>query len=376
MWAWSEKNIILYGAGKEAINIYYNLCRMGKKDKIKYIIDGGDAEYFFEYKIYHNIDEIADSKLYNIIVATAYEAYKNIVSVLAQKGFIEHVDFVWGKLIDKKIVLVHANCHAESVVKFLESSTEFNRNYIIYPLPLIHLNTEKRIDENLMKIADVFIHQDIRRGNCISYELSDEYLLSKLSQECVNICIPNLVGYGTAVHQWQIAKICTLGPRNTAIVYRDIFLDEAFQRSDKIHLDSMLKEMNNYKYDVENIKSKFWADIERLRKREKNWDIKIADYILEVFPYEPIFNDRDHPSSFLMNKICKEIAHKIHIFDLDDKEIELEVGIESFIWHMLKDSFELKWSKKYVGGQYGTDKLSYEEYIRKYVWGVYGIYLK
>lgn len=122
--------------------------------------------------------------------------YKEIKKQLQDMGFIEYEDFCYCFNIDKKLVFINENCHCGIIKSYLESSSEFSRKYVFGDWPLIF---QKEVyDERIVKYCDLFIHQDIRKDNSIEYMYSDEYILPKLRNDCVRLCIPNLYGFPKA----------------------------------------------------------------------------------------------------------------------------------------------------------------------------------
>lgn len=155
----------------------------------------------------------------------------------------------------KKIVLINANCHGLVLTRFYKMSQNFNAQYKIYPLPPVHLNTEKRIDKTILNEADVFIHQDIRENNSIAYELSDKVTIPQLKNSCINVCIPNLVGFGNWLYP-NLGEIIQ-DSNNCNLIFRDKILDEAVKINMSADVSWYIDFFNNYEWSSRNLDKLF-----------------------------------------------------------------------------------------------------------------------
>ena len=79
------------------------------------------------------------------IIATAENTFLAISEQLRNMELSEFEDFIFYPLIDRKMVLLHGNCHMSIVKEYLESCEYFNKEYYIYYNPLICNNTEHKI---------------------------------------------------------------------------------------------------------------------------------------------------------------------------------------------------------------------------------------
>lgn len=129
------------------------------------------------------------------IVAAWGSTFVEIKKDLCGYGMKEWEHFIWSRAFRRKVVVINANCHGDAMIKYLRQSISFWNGYMIYPIPAVHLS-EGIIDIDLLQHTDVYIHQDIRKENSISYQLSDEYVQQYLPKSVMDICIPNLVGMG------------------------------------------------------------------------------------------------------------------------------------------------------------------------------------
>ena len=270
-----KEEYILYGVGGAAERFIF--CNGDILEKIKLCIDDNRKE-FYKIPVYKLKEAEVNRGGTQVIVAAGDEKiYNEMKQNLINLGLVEFEDFIWSKVFRKKIVVVNANCHGPAVINYLQLSPTFCKVYMVYPVPEIHLNNE--IPHNLLKNADVYIHQDIRENNSISYKLSDAYICPQLKPNAISICIPNFVGMGT----WMFPSLGGLdrvmhtltGP--WYILYRDYVLDEAVNKCES--LDEYRAFWINYKFDSTEHERNFDECMNKLSQREKNWDIKIYEFI-------------------------------------------------------------------------------------------------
>lgn len=219
---------ILYGTGMEAENFLFQ--NVGIKRNIVFCFDREKKEKFHDLDVFQFDKSYILKEKYKIIVAVGNkEIFDEIAHILCNVGMKEWEDFIWSKTFNKKVVLINANCHGLAIQNYLEQSNTFCNNYFIYPVPAVHLNKDKELSKDLIKNVDVFIHQDIKPDNSISYKLSDEYIRKYLSPTVLDICIPNFVGMG----KWMFSNLGGLdkisktaaGCRHVTLI--DYVLDEA-----------------------------------------------------------------------------------------------------------------------------------------------------
>mgnify|MGYP003307744905 CR=1 FL=1 len=365
------KKIVLYGTGYEGEKFFYSNYKI--VDQIAYCIDAAHEGFFHGIPIV-TLEKAEKIKEYYIYVAAIWETYEKIKRSLEELGLIEYLNFSWGLEYNKKVVVINANCHGRPIEKYLLKSKKFLKNYIIHHIPQVQEN--KEIDELLLKRADVYIHQDIRKDNSINYKLSDEYIIPKLNKDCKKITIPNL--YGTMgcwmfpQHTEGVLPSIKVRDGNRNTFYKDTVLEELYENN-IVLLSEYVKFYKNYKYE-EKLLNKYWEEgIQKLQQREEKWDIKISDYILENYKKVPCFVDIGHPSMYIMLEIGKRLAKYL---DIDDITYTYEIGhlgLASPILPCVKEHFKINYGitdtlceRNFVLGEILEDDLS--NYIREYLW--------
>lgn len=362
----SDKEHILYGVGGEAERFIFSNPDM--LEKIKFCIDNNRTDF---YGI--QVCRLSEAKLSGgerILVAAGDEKmYREMKQNLENLGLTEFEDFIWTKVFRKKIVVVNANCHGPALIRYLHLSAVFCNNYMVYPLPMSYEMQE--ISSNLLKNADVYIHQDIRENNRISYKLSDAYICPQLKHDVIDICIPNFVGIG----QWMFpsvteeAKLLHMLSCDWNVAYRDCVLDEA------IHGCKSLAEYKafwtDYKFDGSEHDQNFDRCMRKLQERQKNWDIEIYDFIKENYRKIPCFVDHTHPSIYVMKEVGRQVAEILKLKDIDDENYVAFLGAAVPIMKDVINHFSLAFEvpyevKREYLGRYVEDEV--DDYIRAYLW--------
>jgi hypothetical protein len=328
---------------------------------------GGDD---FHWKPVRKNSEIATYYGKKIVIcASSFETYIEISEILKERDLVAFKDYVWSRAYGKKLVVVNANCHGRALIQYLNMSRVFEKEYFVYPLPELQDNKEGIIPEEVLKSADIFIHQDIRPDNMIGYMLSDEYTVGRLKADCLNITIPNLVGMG----HWMFPNLGKNRRRNGIPFYRDIVLDEAKNNTD-CTFEEIKKYWESYEFSYDELEELFHNDIDKLISREQNWSIKISDFILNNYKNIPMFVDCDHPSKYIMIQICRSVAKMLDVVYIDDGNFESCLGLINPILPSVSKYYNLCFE------QYPMETKSYlgipiedmeDDHIRDCMWWFY-----
>lgn len=371
------KDYILFGTSMEGEKLLYRYPQLA--EKIEFCIDSFHTGEFHGIPIV-KLDETEELQKYIIIVAAVWSTYEKIKRLLEEKNCKEYVNFFWGAEWNKKLVLVNMNCYGRGVCQYLESCRHFSEIYCIHPIAPVHANMEKRITEELLRRADVFIHQDIRADNRVAYELSDEYNRQFLKSDCLDITVPNLVGMGNWMYPTQdgVGKLVHTSDGIISVWYRDRILHEAYQIYGEDSLERYVSFYEHYKLDENVIEVEFTRCWEKMRERERNWDVKITDYIFDNYRTIPCMVDCDHPSKYVMYEIGRRIAEIMGIDDVVDLNCyEPQLGLPTPVLRCVADYYGLKWKipndrQKNLLLGYSTDN-DLEEYVKEYLWWYCGI---
>ncbi len=366
-------NKILYGVGYDAeCCLFYDRF---KKNEISFCIDYEDRNI----KSFHGLDvlspeeglRIRGSEL--IIVAVPKTEYEEIRKSFCENGLIEFKDFYYKDSYRKKIVLINANCHGLALEEYLLLSPSFKNDYVIYPIKSADTNIDG-IPASVLNNVDIYIHQDIKPDNGVSYYISDEWTVGKIKGD--NICIPNVAsGLGQFLFPTigNLDKVLyTKAGEKRFVMFRDYCLDEAYESLGNKPIDSYLEFFNRYIPD--NLEEIFETCIFKIRNRQKNWDVSIYEYILNNYKSIPMFVDRTHPSKYLMREIGRQVAEMLNINDIDDSEYEAKLGIPVPLLPKIKEHYGINYKdneeirKCFLRGN-SSDVL---QYMRAYMWFYHG----
>lgn len=109
-----------------------------------------------------------------------------------------------------------------------------------------------------------------------------------------------------------------------------------------------------------------------MKDREKNWDIKIVDYIQEKYKSIPCFADASHPSKYVMKEVGRQVAALMGISDINENIYDCEIGIPVPIIQTVYKVFNFDFVEKKQWFGKKVD-LEVEDYITAYLWWYHDI---
>lgn len=369
-----ERPIVLYGDRLETEKfLYQNRTLIGRVSFC--IFDDCDETICHGIPVgeYPGTVQIADK--YVLVTAEEEKCYFDIKKKLESTGHEEFKDFIWSKAYNKKIVVVNANCHGEAIISYLTLSKKFREEYFVYPLPQIQENFEGRISPALLLNTNVYMHQDIRKGNSVSDNLSDEAIVECLNREALNITIPNLVGMGNWMFPSlkDLDRVIKTQEEVVYILYRDEILDEA-ENNISGTVSEIVNYWRNFSYD-ERVLDELWnINKAKLKGRERNWDIKVSDFIYDNYKSIPCYVDANHPSKYVMKEIGRQVAQILGLTDICDENYESNMGLPIPILPSVRDYFGLNFTvprerkRDYFGREVEDREKEIEDYVGAYLW--------
>ncbi|MCH5249313.1 MAG: hypothetical protein J1E98_05255 [Lachnospiraceae bacterium] len=372
-----NKPIAIWGTGREAARMYYELEKDG--EYVDRFFDNYVQQdtYFLDKPVSKPTAEKV--KNYFIYIGCKYYTYRVIANQLEEYGLEEIKDFLWCNLYKKKIVVLHGNCHMDVLRLYLNANKEFTGGgYEIYPNESIQHNTRGFISENILQACELLIQQDIRDENLFGYKLSSKYISSRLRKEAKNIVLPNLLrlGYGffpltkeninSEPNKRGCQNMCNMFPRTISVI-DDLLLEGMSEDEiiEKINEDSLLSH--------DEIINNFNGYIEKIRTREENCDVKISQFILKHYHEEKIFYDIGHPTNMVMEEMYRQICNIIGI----NAELAYPVnykmdGFEDPILLCVKEALKLQYGDSEIRLSDNCYRLSdcmdLKEYVKEYIW--------
>jgi hypothetical protein len=210
-------------------------------------------------------------------------------------------------------------------------------------------------------------------------EFGTDRLRDFLPAKCDCVQIPNLyeLGYGffpqnylfeASPHFINKNNPPFKGDERGLFVHGDYVLDGMLDKS----INEVVERVNRIDLiDREKILFMFDKYIEKIRDREKRWDIQIADYIMNEYKNKQMFNDFGHPSNNVIKKMSRNLLKYIGIED-DLKDFKMIYELDEYedpIYPCVKEILGLKYQKKYLREQSDkklVEKMTFEEYVREY----------
>lgn len=402
-----KRQIVIWGGGKEGKNAYYKLIK-------EYEIMG-----FLDSDVQKNNLEVVDGKrilsisyeLYFIVIACVQwnEVSKKLIEygLYLYKNFIPYnmlvmKDIRLNYLLDcfgaksiieylkrikysKKLALIYGNCQTEIIANMLEYNNEFKEQYFLLRVPQVHLyKNEEQIQEifyknNIMKLVDLFIYQNVKEDNRYCKKLGTDNILREVSNTCRKLPILNIYFDGYFV-QWENNDEKYLrNMKDKNFPYYDKFID-SFVKKGKSVGESIKLLLSNDLLDKNEIIDKCKKSINILKEKEKFVDVFIADYIEENYWKHQIFYTHNHPKNIVIYEYVKRILNTIKIEKIDDfteEELNLEFGnlrINNFpIFPCVINALGLrKYETKMRIFDITPELLTIENYIKEYIYRCYG----
>ena len=313
-----------------------------------------------------------------IIVAAKITTYSKIAKQLIDLGLNEFDNFIYYEWLEKKLVLLHGNCHMEVIRAFLLSQTDFVKKYSIYPAPLIQCYKDRRIDVNVCKNIDVWIHEDIRDENEFGFFLSDTYIRHNLPiyKPVTDITIPHLFGLGRGFfpqfERWNKYNLPINNGRDSSGMFPhgDTVIDDCLDRQ-MTYDETITHCLGDDAIDSEMICNNFNYYLDKIKSRENNWDIKIYDFIKNKFSQQQMFYDQGHPTNVVFREICSQLLKRM---SLTEHELTSDISLdqcEEPMYPITNKALGIAWRKKYIrcsnNAKKMTAEMDFREYVREYI---------
>lgn len=317
----------------------------------------------------NNLNEITSNVIFMVKNKKALLIVGNGVDCIY--SLVEFEDYIYEKYLGKKIVLFYGNCHTGIVKKYLETSIEFKERYEIYPLKEIQeVDNIAYFDISVMKYCDVFIHQSIWEKNRYGEEYSSENIIKKLNPQCVVIAMPNLYHMPCCLFP-QYYDATELRYKKQTYFFRDFIIDEGLKKGYSLKKISI--EYYKYNFDSKIIEQEYKDFIEKVRNRECEWDIKVADFIESHIKEIPLFYEMNHPTNFIFKYYAYKLLNilicgKYTIGEVEEYKLDV---YQMPLLTVVKDALGLKYSTlnqniRETGVKVRNVPMDIREYIKEY----------
>lgn len=195
----------------------------------------------------------------------------------------------------------------------------------------------------------------------------------------IEITVPHLFGLGKAFFPqsaWNQRNewINNAGDVNGMFPHADVIIDKCVKEG--MSTDDIITYCkSDDALDREAIVTNFDIYMEKIKEREKAWDIKIYDFIKQKYRNEKLFYDVGHPTNVIMKKICRDI---LNILGIEESNIYTDENMdmhENPVYPAVKHWLKMEWDEQEIrksgSAKKCCSKMDFEEYIREYLWWNY-----
>ncbi|MDD3138666.1 MAG: WcbI family polysaccharide biosynthesis putative acetyltransferase [Lachnospiraceae bacterium] len=325
-------------------------------------------ECFFDNRVngkFHGYDVRRPMYDKGLFILVAVGNYLLVREQLFELGYSEFKDFCPYDVFLKKIVVIYGNCHAHAVKQYLIRNISFAKEYGIYPLPAIQDMPDSFDYSGIMRNCDLFIHQSVRENNIYGRKYASAELIQYSTKKCEIISIPNLYGMGKCFFP-QLSQ--GTGYRGKMPLFHYDTNVRQWIREGKTKDDMKKKIQLGGIYNKESIGNSWNIFIKKVEEREKDWDVKILDYIMKKYQLEKLFCDPWHISSILVREIARRTLEFMGIKVDIPYILPMMDDLEVFIYEDVKNALDLKFEEKYIRvfskvRVVGTMDLNIDEYL-------------
>lgn len=308
--------------------------------EISIVFDNKKEGFFYKWEIEK------PRYIKNMFVVVTADQYHEIRKQLIELGYSEFSDFVPYQIFNRKMAVAYGNCHMWAVKTYLERDKDFAKDYGFYPLPMIQNMKLLENYELVLPHCELFLHQAIRKENIYGEKYASENMISYLSKQCQVVSIPNLFAlpdcfFPQQQKYWKERQFYfNLG--------EDIWIERWLEEG-KTEEEIKAYIVKGGVYQRQEI-LELWRDFQnKLYKREKEWDVKISDYIMDNYKTIKLFYDKYHISATL----AREIASRTMQYMGYEGQIPYELPIyldscEMFIYQDVKEALGLQFEESYI----------------------------
>lgn len=334
------KDTIIFGAGRKAQGFlieYYNRIH------IKYVMDNYKEGTFLGYEIKK---PFYDRNNFIIVAVEGDGSYELIRKELIELGYVEFTDFIPYTIYNKKMALAYGNCHMRAVKRYMELSCKFDSQYGFYPLHEIQ-NLKKFPSDDIIRHADLILHQSIQENNKYGKQYASERLLEKASENSIILSLPNLYGLPKALFPQLVKEEKQKKLQNSFMIGTEINVARWICEGKKIEDMAYYIQCGGVYSDSE-IKM-YWKEfINKLLDREKQWDVKISDYILNYYKTQKLFSDTWHISTVMARVIAERTLLKMGICERIEETIPCLDDYEVFLYEDVKRALGITWNEHFI----------------------------
>ncbi len=387
-----KRGIILYGTGLEGEKFF---SRLKNSDEVLYCIDRRKRNVGFHGRQVFGLEE-KEKELKNhlIVVAVTVNAWREIRTILMNKGLKEYSDFIHADAFGKKIAVIYGNCHMQGLCEYLQSNYFFIKYYYIS----FHYIGEYEYPSSVeLEACDVLISQDIQKEN--GFHMPDaDTLCRQLGKNARKVILPNLYGCNLFFPQCQVppddqvrkhlgedaidsAAYDAIREQRVRVTVesigrRDKYIDECYRKGYSI---DKIKEhiLNSAVWNREEIRWNFSDQLQKLKERERKCDIVISDYIEKSYQQKQLFYEPFHPTETVIEEKGRRVLKLLGIPQDEERPMRRSMGaMEMPVYGCVKEALGLQFEQKILrrdcSATLNNRPESLDEYIENYLMWVWG----
>jgi hypothetical protein len=269
----------------------------------------------------------------------------------------------------KKLCLIYANCQRDLIKSHLELSEDFVDNYDFGAIPYHFKAIQDRfiIPEEILEQTGLFIYQPV--SNKYGKQSTD-YILNQLPSDCLSISFPYIYFNGyhpqfTKLDSHNLAQRflndgSNLGDSNVITLVKEGYSAEEIVK--KVREDNF--------YSSEFVSQNIEQTLAELGRREKETDIKIADFVQQNYQKQYLFYIPPHPANLIGFYVVNQILEKLAFKQLSKPHpVEQLVGVRLPIYPSVIQTLKLDFIENNAKYQPLRDReeLSFERCIYQHI---------
>ena len=240
----------------------------------------------------------------------------------------------------KKIV-IYGNCQLGAIYRVLKE--KYVGKYDITMITNFKLIWEKREIPDDFRVADILIYQPLYSHGMYNTE---DIINNMCKNDCQKISISYLYfnGYFPDYFKNNIDNAKTISQElpyglfpygmKTITDQKDLPVSNIIERS-----------KNNDFIDKSLIQNQLQSSFHKLYEKERDVDIKCADYIEKNYKRIKLFHTVDHPTNILLQKIIDDITvylnvERVELLEYDELLKDVSIPIYSCVYNTLQLEFE------------------------------------
>lgn len=348
-------------------------------NKTKIIIASECWEEISKNLCNHNLRLLREIIPYQFIHCedVSYHLLRNMLKICHTGGVVDLIN----RMKDhRKVAVIYGNCQTDILRPLLLMNRFFAQKYFFVQIPVVYAYDSDKIlfdmildDTDFWECIDLFLCQKIHQGNRFSRKLETEYLVNMLSPSCQIVRIVNMWFSGYFVQTYHQTVYLSDKSTRRAFIWPDFFVNEMLDRgfSEEIILKWV---MDDDFIPSEIVRRNIDECLIEFKRREKEADVIISDYIESKYDKEQLFYSPLHPTNKVLIEYSRRILEYLGLQDnyIDESAVYHKAGslkgIDVPVYPSVLKTLDLKeYEHLYVAGPDKEFLFYFEEYIKKYI---------